>query len=73
MILPAHIVVRQAGYADVDPLVEFSAAMARETEGRSLDRDRLRHGTLAVLDAPSGDFSSSPRSLTETALDSQVN
>jgi ribosomal protein S18 acetylase RimI-like enzyme len=50
MVLPEHIVIRQAGYADVDALVEFSAAMAQETEGRRLDRDRLRNGTLAVLD-----------------------
>ena len=56
MTLPAHIVVRQAGYADVDALVEFSVAMARETEGRCLDRDRLRNGTLAVLDAPERGF-----------------
>ena len=56
MTLPAHIVVRQAGYADVDALVEFSAAMAQETEGRHLDRDRLRTGTLAVIDTPERGF-----------------
>lgn len=56
MAIPAHIVVRQAGYADVDALVEFSAAMAQETEGRSLDRDRLRDGTLAVLEGPERGF-----------------
>lgn len=56
MTLPAHIVVRQAGYADVDALVEFSAALARETEGRCLDRDRLRNGTLAVFNAPERGF-----------------
>lgn len=56
MTLPAHIVVRQAAYADVETLIGFSAAMARETEGRCLDRDRLRNGTLAVLDAPERGF-----------------
>lgn len=56
MVLPEHIVIRQAGYADVDALVEFSAAMAQETEGRRLDRDRLRNGTLAVLDTPERGF-----------------
>jgi len=56
MTIPAHIVVRQAGYGDVDALVEFSAAMAQETEGRCLDRDRLRNGTLAVFDAPERGF-----------------
>ncbi len=56
MAIPAHIVVRQAGYADVDALVEFSAAMAQETEGRRLDRDRLRDGILAVLDTPERGF-----------------
>ena len=56
MTLPAHIVVRQAGYADIDALIEFSAAMAQETEGRRLDRDRLRNGTRAVLDTPERGF-----------------
>ena len=31
-------------------LTRFSAAMAWETEQRTLDRDRLRQGTLAVLE-----------------------
>ena len=30
--------------------------MARETEGRALDRDRLRRGTLAVLRSPEKGF-----------------
>lgn len=56
MACPLHIVVRQAGYGDVDALVEFNAAMAQETEGRHLDQDRLRNGTRAVLDAPERGF-----------------
>jgi ribosomal protein S18 acetylase RimI-like enzyme len=56
MLLPQQIFVRHAGYADVDTLLEFSAAMAQETEGRRLDRQRLREGTLAVLDAPERGF-----------------
>ncbi len=32
-------------------LVKFSAAMAFETEGRTLDEERLRSGTLAVLNS----------------------
>ena len=46
-----HIVVRPAAKADLDMLVQFSAAMAVETEGRRLDRERLRRGTLAVLES----------------------
>lgn len=45
----AQISVRPARPEDVDQLVAFSAAMAFETEGRTLDRDLLRQGTLAVL------------------------
>lgn len=56
MVLPEHIFVRQAGYTDVDTLVGFSAAMAQETEGRRLHRERLREGTRAVLDTPERGF-----------------
>jgi GNAT superfamily N-acetyltransferase len=56
MAISEHIYVRQAGYADVDSLVGFSATMAQETEGRRLDRARLRDGTIAVLEAPERGF-----------------
>lgn len=52
MLAPDSIIVRPAGYADVDSLVSFSAAMAQETEGRRLDQARLRDGTFALLAAP---------------------
>jgi len=48
-----HIRVRAAGLEDVETIATFSAAMALETEGRHLDLDRLRCGTLALLKAPS--------------------
>ena len=48
---PRHFVVRPAATADLEMLVRFSAAMAIETEGRQLDRERLRRGTLAVLES----------------------
>lgn len=44
------IVVRPARLDDVETLTRFSAAMAWETEHRTLDSDRLRQGTLAVFD-----------------------
>ncbi len=56
MVKPEHILVRPAGYADVDALTEFSAALAQETEGRRLHRQRLREGSLAVLDSPERGF-----------------
>jgi ribosomal protein S18 acetylase RimI-like enzyme len=43
--------VRIASQGDLDALVDFSAAMAIETEGRRLDHDRLRRGVLAVLES----------------------
>ena len=51
-----QLIVRPARPADVEVLVNFSAAMAMETEGRTLDMDRLRCGTLAVLESPARGF-----------------
>lgn len=48
--------VRMASRTDLEVLVSFSSAMALETEGRQLDRDRLRQGTQAVLDGPERGF-----------------
>lgn len=56
MLLSHEIVVRRAGLDDVPTIVSFSAAMALETEGRELDRDRLRAGTLALLGSLSHGF-----------------
>ena len=49
MSATSRLNVRQAGPQDVDVLVGFSAAMARETEGRRLNLARLREGTRALL------------------------
>ena len=51
-----NLVVRPAATTDLDMLVRFSAAMAFETEGRRLDQERLRRGTLAVLEFPRHGF-----------------
>jgi len=51
-----QLIVRLARPGDVDALVTFSAAMAIETEGRTLDTERLRRGTLAVLKSPARGF-----------------
>ncbi|UCE64862.1 MAG: GNAT family N-acetyltransferase [Nitrospirota bacterium] len=45
--------VREASWSDLEHLVEFNAAMALETEGKLLDKDRLRSGAEAVLSSPS--------------------
>ncbi len=45
------VTVRPASLADLDLLVRFSAAMAKETEGRTLDPGRLRKGVRAVLES----------------------
>ena len=39
------VTVRPARLSDLETLVRFSAAMAEETEGRTLDLERLRQGT----------------------------
>jgi GNAT superfamily N-acetyltransferase len=51
-----HLIVRRATPADLEVLVDFSTAMAVETEGRHLDRDRLRAGTRAVFESPARGF-----------------
>ena len=51
-----QLIVRLARPDDMDELVNFGAAMATETEGRTLDRERLRRGTLAVLESPARGF-----------------
>lgn len=51
-----QLILRPARLGDVEALVDFSAAMALETEGRTLDRERLRQGILAVLELPARGF-----------------
>jgi GNAT superfamily N-acetyltransferase len=51
-----ELIVRSARLEDVDALVAFSAAMALETEGRVLDKERLRQGTVAVFESPARGF-----------------
>src|SRR5215217_82876 len=52
MGLESSIRIRAARLQDVDIIASFSAAMALETEGRRLDLDRLKSGTLALFNAP---------------------
>lgn len=56
MPTPDAITVRAARHEDLAVLVDFNAAMALETEGRRLDAERLRQGTLAVLASPARGF-----------------
>ena len=51
-----RVLVRPAHVGDLDLLVNFSLAMAQETEGRQLDTARLRQGTQAVFDEPTRGF-----------------
>lgn len=51
-----RLIVRPATQEDVEPIVAFSVAMALETEGRRLDQDRLREGTLSLLTCPERGF-----------------
>ncbi len=45
----SSIKTRRADQSDLDTVVEFNAAMALETEGKSLNLDRLRNGVSAAL------------------------
>ncbi len=51
-----HLNVRLAKSEDAARIASFSAAMALETEGRHLDRDRLHNGTIALLHSPDRGF-----------------
>ncbi|MEC4891268.1 MAG: N-acetyltransferase [Nitrospira sp.] len=52
----SEVLIRPARIEDVEAIAAFSAAMARETEGRMLDRDRLRYGTRSLLETPAHGF-----------------
>ncbi|TAJ10259.1 MAG: N-acetyltransferase [Nitrospirae bacterium] len=51
-----RFLVRPAHVGDLDRLVNFSLAMAQETEGRQLDQTLLRQGTKALFDEPARGF-----------------
>ena len=46
---PHNITVRAARESDLDTIVAFNAAMARETEDKELDPEALRAGVTAML------------------------
>jgi GNAT superfamily N-acetyltransferase len=48
----AEVTVRRATEEDLNRIVLFNQAMAREAEGRELDRARLEKGVAAVLEDP---------------------
>ena len=48
--------IRAARRADIDALVEFNAAMARETEHKTLDPEILQPGVTAIFDEPQRGF-----------------
>ena len=50
------LIIRKASREDAETLVAFSLAMALETEGRRLDKSRLREGTLSLLSTPAHGF-----------------
>ena len=51
--MSAKVSVRDATPADLDVLVGFNLAMARETESKELDPATLRAGMEALLGDPS--------------------
>jgi GNAT superfamily N-acetyltransferase len=46
------MLIRSASAADLDVIIDFNAALAEESEGKSLDRGTLRPGVAAVLADP---------------------
>ena len=54
--MPESLTVRPAIRADIPHLVDWNAAMARETEGKALDRTVLARGVEGVFDDPRRGF-----------------
>jgi len=52
----SEIRIRPAASADVEALADWNIAMARETEGKGLDRAVVQRGVRAVIEAPSRGF-----------------
>ena len=50
------MIIRHAALTDVETIADYNVAMALETEGISLDRERTYHGVRAVLDDASKGF-----------------
>lgn len=59
----ASIRIRPATSRDVGSVVEFNAALARVTEGKTLATSILQLGVKAVLDNPEHGFISLPKRL----------
>ena len=51
-----EMTIREARPDDVDVLVRFNAAMAKETEDKSLDIERLTRGVKAIFESPEKGF-----------------
>ncbi len=51
-----HVTVRRSKPADLPTIVDYNAAMARETEGLELDREVLAKGVEALMREPSRGF-----------------
>lgn len=54
--MPDGCIVRGATASDVETLVEFNRALARETEGRELDLHRVLSGVVGLLARPEAGF-----------------
>lgn len=54
--MPNDVTVRTATTEDADLLARFNAAMARETEDKTLDSETVRAGVKGMLDNPSRGF-----------------
>ena len=54
--MSSNAIIRRATASDVDSLVSFNAAMARETEDKALDMEPLRAGISALLEDDSLGF-----------------
>jgi ribosomal protein S18 acetylase RimI-like enzyme len=54
--MPDDVTVRTATAADADRLARFNAAMAEETENKTLSPETVRAGVQSLLDDPSRGF-----------------
>lgn len=63
-----NVKIRRATVADIDTISTFNAALARETEGRTLDTPLLRSGVETLLQDPSKGWYAVAESLSDSAF-----
>lgn len=55
-MMDEHVVIRKAELKDIERIANFNIKMARETEGKELDKNTVMKGVGAVINDPNRGF-----------------